>query len=559
MRVNNSFSVCLVLSAYFVIHILICFPPAATAGYQVAGPVPVSDGPTVSKDERWPLVSSEFGEISAVKISDGEDGCYYLQFITMNPGSLFLPVYLHSEMLLYVNSGSGTLSWMNVEEDDDKRHDQVMLRRGDIYRLTTGTVFYLQNNLNYSSYEYYQLSITRVRTPNTTYKQNSIYFLHQLPQKLQIHAIFPGSEVHLHNDRFIEVYTGVHELVLGFDNQVLQSTFNVPEEVIEELKCGENQPLIVEGQSTSMWEQDGSWGLRSALQGKTNKKQNKKIKPYNIFKADHDVDTCFGWSTIVTSRELDVLKHTDFGVFMVNLTKGSMMAPHLNPTADEVAVVLNGQGVIQVVCPGIAGETECKNSRLMVEEGDVFVVPRYHPMAQISFNNDSFVFMGFMRTLKNESPQYLAGKLSIFQRLDRKVLEKSFNVRNTTIDWVLSNEKKETIYECVSCAEEEVTGKSEQGGGWQTCKEGRGRGGERQADKGGRRGGGEWQADKGGRRGGGERQADKGGRRGGGEWQADKGGRRGGGEWQADKGVRRGGDEWREWKADEGEGGWQKM
>ncbi|KAI7728770.1 hypothetical protein M8C21_028699, partial [Ambrosia artemisiifolia] len=238
------------------------------------GPVPVSDGPTVRKDERWPLVWSEFGEISAVKISDGKNGCYYLHFITMNPGSLFLPVYLHSEMVLYVNS---------------------------------------------------------------------------------------------------------------------------------------------EG---------------------------------------HDVETCFGWSVIVTSKELDVLKDTNFGVFVVNLAKGSMMAPHFSPNTIEIAIVLHGQGVIEVVCPGIASETGCKNSRLRVEEGDVFVVPREHPMAQMSFNNDSFVFMGLMLNEKKESPQYLAGKLSILQRLDRKVLEKSFNVGNTTLDWILSNEKEDIIYECVSCAEE---------------------------------------------------------------------------------------------------------
>ncbi|KAJ0659794.1 putative rmlC-like cupin domain superfamily, rmlC-like jelly roll protein [Helianthus annuus] len=108
----NSFAVGLLLSVYFV---LIYFPHATTAlGGRGGGPVPVSDGPTVRKDERWPLVSSEFGEVSAVKISDGKNGCYYLHFITMNPCSLFLPVYLHSEMLLYVNSGIIMYAFVNI-------------------------------------------------------------------------------------------------------------------------------------------------------------------------------------------------------------------------------------------------------------------------------------------------------------------------------------------------------------------------------------------------------------------------------------------------------------
>ncbi|KAI7728769.1 hypothetical protein M8C21_028698, partial [Ambrosia artemisiifolia] len=231
----------------------------------------------------------------------------------------------------------------------------------------------------------------------------------------------------------------------------------VSEEVIEELRGGENQPLIVDGQpeaSASMG-YVGFRGIKALVESnKKTKKMTKKMKAYNVFKEGHDVETCFGWSVIVTSKELDVLKDTNFGVFVVNLAKGSMMAPHWSPTTVEIAIVLHGQGVIEVVCPGIASETGCKNSRLRVEEGDVFVVPREHPMAQMSFNNDSFVFMGLMLNEKKESPQYLAGKLSILQRLDRKVLEKSFNVGNTTLDWILSNEKEDIIYECVSCAEE---------------------------------------------------------------------------------------------------------
>lgn len=70
--------------------------------------------------------------------------------------------------------GSGTLSLINVEKADDKLQ-QVTLNRGDVYRLSTGTVFYLQNNVDksYKSYAY-------------------------RPQKLQIYAIFPGSEYNLH-------------------------------------------------------------------------------------------------------------------------------------------------------------------------------------------------------------------------------------------------------------------------------------------------------------------------------------------------------------------------
>ncbi|GKB55502.1 vicilin-like seed storage protein, partial [Tanacetum coccineum] len=61
-------------------------------------------GTVVKKDDRMDVVTAEYGEISSVKVSDGKDGFYHLQFITMEPNSLFLPVHLHSDMVFYVQS-----------------------------------------------------------------------------------------------------------------------------------------------------------------------------------------------------------------------------------------------------------------------------------------------------------------------------------------------------------------------------------------------------------------------------------------------------------------------
>ncbi|GJY97150.1 vicilin-like seed storage protein [Tanacetum coccineum] len=332
-------------------------------GRSRGGAVPVSEGPIVRTNERSSIMFSDFGEISAVKISNGENGFYHLHFITMNPRSLFLPVYLHSEMLFYVNSGSGTLSWMNVEKDG--KMQQANLEKGVIHRLSPETIFYIQNEVQSESYG----------------------------QPLQIYAIFPDSAY------------------------VLE--IEVPEPVIDELRMGEKQPLIVDGQTdTSMWDTGfgGPWSMRACGGGK----------------------------------ELDALKDTDFGVSMVNLSTGSMMGPHWNPNTPEVAIALQGQGMIQVVCPGIESETGCENMKFKVEEGDVFVVPKDHPMTQLSFNYDTFVFMGFMLNYKD-------------------VYAKSFNVGNTTIDWLLNDKGEKVIYECISCAEAAAGagGGSEEGGAGQ--------------------------------------------------------------------------------------------
>ncbi|PWA69798.1 rmlC-like jelly roll fold protein [Artemisia annua] len=370
----------------------------------------------------------------------------------MQPQSMFLPVQLYSEMILHVNSGNGTLSWIDVNEDDYQLQ-HINLHSGDIYRLQPLTVFYMENNL-------------------------------ESDEALQICALFPDSEQELQNKQLTGVYVGVHDLVLGFDNKVLQAILSVPEEVVQELKGGERQPLIVQIQpeaNNSILEVNSRvirafLGLTKNsnildLVNKKKKKKNKKKKDkkkkdkkeeeeekeaYNLFKADHDFDNDNGWSVTVTSEHFDVLKDSNFGVFMVNLTEGSMNGPHLNPASAQLAIVQRGPGMVQVVCPSIPSETICKNSRFKVEEGDVFVVPRYHLMAQMSFNNESFVFVGFTMTSKKNPPQYLAGKKSFLQTLDKTVLAKSFDIRNMTMmDEVLSTEEVSIILECKSCAEDQ--------------------------------------------------------------------------------------------------------
>ncbi|KAK4368020.1 hypothetical protein RND71_011812 [Anisodus tanguticus] len=68
----------------------------------------------------------------------------------------------------------------------------------------------------------------------------------------------------------------------------------------------------------------------------------------------------------------------------------------------------------RVVCPSTGTKQQaCKNMRFKVEEGDVFAVPRFHPMAQMAFNNNSFVFVGFSTTTKEHHPQ---GKLLSSER-----------------------------------------------------------------------------------------------------------------------------------------------
>ncbi|KAL7101784.1 hypothetical protein ACP275_08G076300 [Erythranthe tilingii] len=395
-----------------------------------------ASGFLVKKEKRTTVVSTEYGEISAARATDNINGSYLLHFFTLDPNSLFLPVILHADMVFYVHTGSGKLSW--TEEDELRTTDLI---RGDVYRLEEGAVFFLQSNLETTKTE---------------------------RQKLRIHAIFTDPNNGLH-EPITGPYSSIRDMVLGFDSKVLQAAFNVPAEVIDEILNGTKPPAIIHGvtktkKSTSSWEVETQF-VRALLRSnvynynifETNKKKKKtSVKLFNLFRESKDFENCNGWSTTVTRKKLSALKGSNIGLFMVNLTTGSMMGPHWNPTATEVAVVLQGRGMVRVVCASVSNETECKNRRFEVEEGDVFVVPRFHPMAQMAFNNGTLVFMGFSSSAKRNHPQYLAGQASVFRTLDRDVLALAFDVSNTTLDQLVGPQKESVILSCVSCAEEEL-------------------------------------------------------------------------------------------------------
>uniref|UniRef100_A0A5B6YM59 Putative vicilin-like antimicrobial peptides 2-2 n=1 Tax=Davidia involucrata TaxID=16924 RepID=A0A5B6YM59_DAVIN len=385
-------------------------------------------GPMVKKDQRKSLVSTDYGQISAVDIStDGERGSYpyHLQFIKLEPDALFLPVVLHVDMVFYVHTGSGRLSWA---DEDETRH--VKLRKGDVYRLEPGTVFFVQSDFQ--------------------------------RQKLRINAIFANSADDLHEPSIGAYYSSIHDLVLGFDKRILQAAFKVPVEVIEAITNGTKQPAIVHGvpkKERTFWEWEAQLmkrilGSKGYSMFDVNNKK-KKTKTFNMFSGKPDFENCNGWSLTVTKKDLNALKGSNIGLFMVNLTKGSMLGPHWNPMATEVMIVLQGQGMVRVVCSSTMKESKCRNRRFRVEEGDVFAVPRFHPMAQMAFNNESLVFMGFSTTTKKNQHQFLAGKSSVLQTLDKHVLAASFNVTNTTIDQLLAPRGESIILDCTSCAEEE--------------------------------------------------------------------------------------------------------
>ncbi|XP_031096000.1 vicilin-like seed storage protein At2g18540 [Ipomoea triloba] len=268
----------------------------------------------VKKGERKTTVKTENGEVSTVRISDGiANGWYHIEFITLEPNSVFLPVLLQSDMVFYVHTGSGWISWT----DDDKTK-KVELRGGDIYRLRPGTLFYIESSLEMER------------------------------QKLRINALFANAETDLHEPAATGPYTSIRNLILGFDRTVLEAAFGISGEPIEELVSSPDPGAIVHGFSNEKKTTVVVFEFMKAIFGSSNifqsQSNKKKTKTYNVFSHDPDFENCNGWSTVVSKKQLSALKDLDVSVFMVNLAKSvffsstictlqTLQAKHSSPSA----------------------------------------------------------------------------------------------------------------------------------------------------------------------------------------------------------------------------------
>ncbi|OEL17062.1 Vicilin-like seed storage protein [Dichanthelium oligosanthes] len=435
-------------------------------------------GQVVEKERRTMVAEAEAGTVTAVDVADAAGTAYRLHFITMDPGALFLPVQLHADMVFYVHSGRGKVTFI---EEGNSEQSSMEVERGDVYNLEQGSILYIQ------SY------------PNAT------------RQRLRIYAIFTSEGINA-DDPWkpkVEAYSSISNLLKGFKTEVLRHGFGVQREVAEAIKSAKTPPLIIPydpqekgDEEKSNWTEDivdALLGVRDPEEFLNKKDKHKskdkksKSKAFNFYSGKPDVHNCYGWSRTMTNKDLDALHGSNIGMFMVNLTTGSMMAPHWNPKATEIAIVTAGSGIVQTVCPsnkpsgegkkgrrhhgderrGSGGRSDdedkggarCRSSVLRVKEGDVFVVPRFHPMAQMSFNNDSFVFVGFSTHMGQNHPQFLAGKGSVLQAIGKEVLALSLGHTNSTaVEKLLSAQRDSTILSCISCAEEleEKAAKEEQ-------------------------------------------------------------------------------------------------
>jgi oxalate decarboxylase/phosphoglucose isomerase-like protein (cupin superfamily) len=192
-----------------------------------------------------------------------------------------------------------------------------------------------------------------------------------------------------------------------------------------------------------------TWSWRKLLNSMFGTIENKKRKQhhhehsqesYNLYERKPDFKNNYGSSLSVDESDYSPLKNSGVGVYLVNLRAGSMLAPHVNPTATEYGVVLRGSGSIQIVFPNgtLAMKAELKAGR-------VFWVPRYFPFCQVASNNEPLEFFGFTTSAQQNRPQFLAGSSSVLEALRGPELAAAFGVSEGRLNRFVNSQREAVI------------------------------------------------------------------------------------------------------------------
>ncbi|GBG70612.1 hypothetical protein CBR_g6739 [Chara braunii] len=321
--------------------------------------------------------------------------------LTLKSNAMSLPMYTNYDMVFFVLRGRG-----RIEFHLEGKHYVKKLSRSDVYGVPSGHMLFFVNSGG-----------------------------EEVMEVLAMSSVAGGVEAVHHKRYSIGGGEAPTSILGGFDKEVMEAALHVKREDLESLLTSQSAGDIVylserRAPKLSTPERSEDWEVMQEEEeiptiAAPRPSDNKwwLEDPYSVDVSKPDFSSLNGWSTVVDENKLTFLKEVDMGVFRVKLAKGGMLLPHWNPDAMEVGMVTAGRGLIQVVFPD--GTSAIKEE---VQKGDLFVVPRFHPVVQVASRDDPFEFVGFTSNSKPAHPYFLAGGTSVLHDVDAELLGTGYGV-----------------------------------------------------------------------------------------------------------------------------------
>ncbi|GMI98756.1 hypothetical protein HRI_003544900 [Hibiscus trionum] len=337
---------------------------------------------------------------------------YRLAILVANPKAFVVPNHFDADAIFVVTQGRGRISMIH----EDKRRS-FNIETGDIIRIRAGTPLYLINRDDNE-----KLFIVKLLQPVNRLDQYEVFY-----------GAAGGKPESFYETFSIEILeaalkTSRDKLERFFDRRGEGAFLEASKEQIEAMSSREEG-----GKGGGIW----PFGSDSK-------------NPFNLFKKRRpSKSNKYGQLFEVDADEFEHLKDFDLRVSYANITRGCMNAPFFNSRAIKIAIVVQGQGYLEMVSPGSGGRKSGSSyqkisSRLRPDT--VFVVPAGHPFVTVASINSNLEILCFEVNIENNVRYLLAGEGNLVQQLEKEAKELAFKRRGAEVDRVFGNQDEEFFF-----------------------------------------------------------------------------------------------------------------
>ncbi|KAM7259380.1 hypothetical protein ACFE04_015121 [Oxalis oulophora] len=348
---------------------------------------------------------------------------YRLVVLEANPQTFVIPAHVDAEKLYFIAQGRATLT--TILENKRECHN---LECGDLVRIPAGAPAYIINRDEHE--KLYMISIVRpVNVP----------------------------------DQF-EVFYGAggrnpESFFNAFSPELLEAAFKTDRSTIERIFRQQSDGAIVKAskQQIEALSQQEEGGRRWPFPAM----ETSRGGPFNLFRQKAAESNDYGELFEVDSSEYRPLRNLEVQVTFANITKGSMLGPFFNSKATKIAMVVKGEGYLEMACPHVSSSSRQQQqykreisprsikgqsspsyhkikSRLKV--GTVFIVPAGHPVATVASRTSNLQIICFGVNAEGNIRYPLAGRNNIVQLMEREAKELAFNTRAQDVDRVFGKQ-----------------------------------------------------------------------------------------------------------------------
>lgn len=183
---------------------------------------------------------------------------------------------------------------------------------------------------------------------------------------------------------------------------------------------------------------------------------------FNLFGKRPSHSNNFGELFEADSNDFRPLEDLDITVSYANISKGAMAAPFYNSRSTKVAVVVAGDGYIEIACPHVSrssserrhqgsstreeGSATYHKVSSRIRTDSAYIVPAGHPVVTVASQNNNLEVVCFEINAEGNIRFPLAGRNKIFKVMESEAKELAFNTRADEVERVFGNQDQDWFF-----------------------------------------------------------------------------------------------------------------